>query len=243
MTSPAPYALFLQVASCDARVAHLKQLAISITKQRDLKQTEIAQHLAKLELLSTSPRQLKKSIDDFELEIRSITEKLKPKLRQLELLTSEKQTLALSHEIALLRAQKEALAEQQMEQWLDYEAMREQHEKNQPLQEQWQQKAHTELQALNEQLEQTETSLANAHREHAKITALLSETWQQQYNRMKSHMPDPIVHVQNASCGGCFYPLESLVLVKTKRLEITTCSMCHRFLVYQAAPAEPLNPG
>ncbi len=234
MTIPAPYALLLQIASCDARTAQLNQLATSLEKQHNAILAEIAAHQAKQDLLANAPRQLKKSIDEFELEIKSITEKLKPKIRQLELLTSEKQTLALSHEIALLQAQKEKLVDAQMDQWLCYEAMLEQHIKDKPATDDWLEKAQGRLSESSDQIAQTETSRAKTDAEHAAVYALLPADWKQQYTRMKSQMPDPIVCVQNGSCGGCYYPLESLVLNKTKRSELATCTMCHRFLVHEA---------
>ena len=242
MTTPAPYALLLEIAFRDSRILYLKQHGVSLVKQRDAKEAEIVAHNAQQELLTKIPRQLKKSIDDLELQIRTLSDQLKTKTRQLELITSEKQSLALVQEVTLFTQKKNKLVDTQMEQWLNCESLIEQLKTSQERHAIWLEQATAELRNLQAQLEHNMQDLAETENDLIRFVALLTDDWLAQYTRMKLHMQDPIVQVQNGACGGCFYPLQTMVLLKTKRSELGVCTLCHRFLVHSLPPVQPIVP-
>ncbi len=232
MATPAPHALLLHIASCDALIAHHEHHIATLTKQLQQQQTQLdaaeAEH-------ATAPKKLiamKKAIDDLELELRSIDEDLKHKHRQLSIITAEKQLRALEHEIAMLSRKKETLNDLQVDQWLAYETFQHEQISQNPLVDSQLEKLRVTVASLQQDIEQTQSLLATTQEEQQALVNLFDDHWAPIYKRMKIHMQDPVVIVQKDSCGGCFYPLQAQMLIKLRHNEVITCMLCNRLLVY-----------
>ena len=236
MATPAPHALLLHIASCDALIAHHEHHLVTVAKQ--LQQQQIDLETAETEH-STVPKKLmamKKAIDDLELELRSIDDDLKHKNRQLDVITAEKQLRALEHEIAMLTRKKEDLNDLQVDQWLAYETFQHEQITQTPVVGNHLEKLRLAVSSLEQDIDRTKIALATAQEEQRALVNLFDDHWLPIYQRMKMHMPDPIVLVQKDSCGGCFYPLQAQMLIKLRHNEVITCMLCNRLLVY-APPA------
>jgi predicted nucleic acid-binding Zn-ribbon protein len=241
MATPAPHALLLHIALCDALIAHLEHHLHTITKQLQEQQVVLAN--AEIEHAS-EPKKLvamKKAIDELELELRCIDDDLKQKTKQLDVVTAVKQQQALEHEIAMLIRKKESINDLQVDQWLAYEVAQQAQSLQSPLADEQLNKLRTSLQMMHDDISSTNAKLVEAHAEHATLAALFDEHWQTVYQRMKATMADPVVLVQKDACGGCFYPLQTAVLVRVRQQDVLSCTMCNRLLIYAPQPS-PISP-
>ena len=236
MATPAPHALLLHIASCDALIAHHEHHLITITKQLHQQEAELEAAEAEHSSMPKKLMAMKKAIDDLELELRTIDDDLKHKNRQLDVITAEKQLRALEHEIAMLTRKKETLNDLQVDQWLAYETVQHEQVTQSPAVDNELEKRKLAVTALAQDIEQTKIATATAQEELLALINILDDHWLPVYQRMKIHIPDPIVLVQKDSCGGCFYPLQAQMLIKLRHSEVITCTLCNRLLVY-APPA------
>lgn len=232
MATPAPHALLLHIASSDALIAHLNHHLITATQQ--LLQQQAALEIAETEHAAMPKKLLamKKAIDDLELELRTLDDDLKHKNRSLDVVTAEKQLRALEHEIAMLTRKKESLNDLQVDQWLAYETVQHEQLAKNPVVDNQLEALRIAINTLTQDVEQTKIALKTAHEEQQALVNLFDDHWLPVYQRMKTHIQDPIVLVQKDSCGGCFYPLQAQMLIKLRHNEVLTCSLCNRLLIY-----------
>ena len=165
MATPAPHALLLHVASCDALIAHLEHHLSTVTKQ--LHELQLVLNAAETEY-STGPKKLiamKKAIDELELELRTINDDIKQKNRQLDVVTATKQLQALEHEVAMLIRKKEQINDLQVEQWLAYEVAQQNQTAQSPLVDQQLETLRAAVNALQRDVEQTNDKLGKKYRQ------------------------------------------------------------------------------
>ena len=240
MATPAPHALLLHIASCDALIAHLEHHLNTITKQLHEQQITLARGEEEHSSVPKKLTAMKKAIDELELELRTIDEDFKQKNRQLDVITATKQLQALEHEVAMLIRKKESINDLQVDQWLAYEAAMQTQAVQTPVADEHLCKLSSGINDLLHDIEKTNLGLAEAHEEHANLAALFDDHWQAIYQRMKAHINNPVVIVQKDACGGCFYPLQVQMLIKLRHSEVLSCGLCSRLLIH--APLVPLIP-
>ncbi len=243
MATPAPHALLLHIASCDALIAHLKHHITTTTKQ--LLEQQLILEAAETEQ-SSIPKKImamKMAIDKLELELRVIDEELKHKNVQLDVVTASKQLRALEHEVAMLMRKKDEINDLQVDQWLAYETFQQENVIETPIADHELEKLRLTVNALAHDIDCTNSALLAAQEEHQTLVQLFTDDWLALYQRMKAHISDPVVLVQKDACGGCFYPLQAQMLIKLRHNDVISCTLCNRFLIYAPTVASvPTTP-
>ena len=218
------------LAATAKQLTDSQQLCISFTEQ-------IKELNAKNQDFSHQISEKKKNLHELEVTVQALRDEINRKHAATHTVTTQKQQHALEHELKVLEEELEAVSDEQVDILYALEDVSKQYDAFVPT-------MHTTRQQLEQQLVTTQAhcvalqeELVTGKARHLELEAALPGEWQTRYLAMKKKLSDPIVPVRNDACGGCYYPLQPNVLVKTRHGEIISCTICNRMVF-----AEPPTP-
>ena len=222
------------LAATAKQLSDSQQLCISFTDQireLDAKNSDFSHQIS----------EKKKNLHELEVTVQALRDEIKRKHAATHTVTTQKQQHALEHELKVLEEELEAVSDEQVDILYALEEVSKQYDA-------FLSTMHSTRQHLEQQLSITQAhcvalkeELVKGKAGHLELEAALPEEWQKRYMAMKKKLDDPIVPVRNDACGGCFYPLQPNVLVKTRHGEIISCSICNR-MVFAEPPAPAPQP-
>ncbi|MBI2352707.1 hypothetical protein HYV11_00500 [Candidatus Dependentiae bacterium] len=175
-------------------------------------------------------KELKKSFDLEELQVKDLQEKEKNQIAVMNQLKHQKEIDAATKQLEHFRFDRNKHEKKLMQIWNAYQSLEKELEqfqvsydskvaetKDEILKEE---KA---LQALQEQLKD------HSGQRQSKIS-LLPEEWMGFYENMRGRVPNPVVPVLQDSCSACFYLISSRDLQLLRQQELVLCKDCYRFL-------------
>lgn len=229
-----PFFKFIDYVNLDGQLTSTRKAFENNTLTLDRLQLEHDERKIIFERLRTQVHDLRKQIDEKELELKILRDRERTKRDHLESVSSPKEYTSLNNELANLERTKREHEDAIIELWQQREQTEAALAEQQKLYEQYtndveQQKI--KLASEHEQLKVQRDSLIHHLEETAKqVYPPLLE----QYISMKGTVPNPAVPVIDGACSACFYVITANDLTAIKRHKLVQCKECYRILFSNA---------
>lgn len=226
--------MFIDYVNLDAQLTSARKALENNTLSLDHLQLEHDERKVIFERLRTQVHDLRKQIDEKELELKMLRDRERTKKDQLESVSSPKEYMSLNNELANLERAKSVHEDAIIELWQQRENAEAELTEQQKLYEQYLNdvaKRKDELHSERLQLEvQRDTVMQRLEIVAKQVYPPLFE----QYTNMKATVPNPAVPVIDGACSACFYVVTANDLNAIKRHKLVQCKECYRLLFSMA---------
>lgn len=239
-----PFSSFITLIALDQEIRTLHEAIAQLKSESETYLTQKQELTDRLTQFKQHVRDLRKKVDEQELEIKSLDEQERAKKEQMDTATSSKQLMPLKKEIDRLKQAQHQTENDLMAIWNKLEiATKElaQQEKNYDAKIE---ELHTLINSEQEKVVALSSQLEQKKKERPTKEAGVPEEWLEKYTHMRMRVADPVVPVMRNGCSACFYTITDQELMRLKRRAIVQCKGCFRLLYIKEimeAQAEPLN--
>ena len=234
-----PFTAFIDLIQLDQKIrtAHddisrLKQNIQDVLSQKQ-------EFVTRLEQFKQHVKELKKSIDSYELEIKVLDAKEKKKRAQFEQATNIKEYQPLKREIDQLKHAQNEVEANLMSVWNKYELAQKELEEQQQVFDQKMQEFNTTIDQYQNSIQQLQQQLDTLHKDRPLKEVGVPSEWLDKYTHMRMQVSDPVVPVLRGGCSACFYTITQQELLRLKRKALVQCKGCFRLLYMQEAMDMP----
>ena len=175
---------------------------------------------------------LRKIVDEHELEMRSLDEQEKAARERSERATTTKEYQSFKKECDQFKNLQHEHEEVLMAAWNTFEGAKKNFDAKTAV-------LNDKKAALVLQIEEYEKKKQSMYDQIAQLTVTRSgyvqhipEEWFDKYSRMRSIVPNPVVPVVAGTCGGCSYLLRMQTMMSLDLKKMIECSGCYR-LIYK----------
>lgn len=230
-----PFEQFIALVEVDQKINSLNSSISSHQKKIEALRTELAVNKQVCEKAKTKFDQMRKEVDDKELEMKILDQQESEKKTRLDNVASHKEYQSLKAEIDQLKKKQHDLEEQLMTVWNQLENAKKELDSANNLCQQQEEKLHQEIKQIEEQISKIAAQRDALLQERQQKEPLVPDEWIQKYAIMRAKVTDPVVPVINESCSACFYKVSTQDLQELKRRKLVQCKDCYRLLYLQEA--------
>ena len=225
-----PFLRFINLVTFDQKIQSLENKKLDIEREiADLKKQE-DESVRDVEDLRNRIFQLKKRVDEQELEMKILDQKEKDKKKHLEHLADYKDYQAIKSEMETIQRAQVEQEKNVLDAWNQLENAQQSFDKKNT--------AHTQyLETFHEQMKNLETKHADVDSESVALIAQrdamqenIPAEWLEKYTMMRSRVSDPVVEIFHQSCGVCSQMVTAQDMVKARRGGLLQCQTCFRLL-------------
>ena len=228
--SNTPYHEFIRLAKLD------QQLILDLAKT-DLLKSQIVELNNKVEdaakdlaLSNTMLNNLKKKIDESQLELRSIDDQLSKKNRSLQSVSSPKQYESLTHEIEAANLSKDKIENDILSWYTELDDLSNVVQIKKSDFEKFKNLADISINEKEEMVELLEKDVQKVENEWKIALSILPIEWVEKYKKMRESVKNPVVPVLSNSCSACYSGLTASELNALRHHKLINCHDCYRLL-------------
>ncbi len=235
-----PFQRFIALIAFDQSINALGQEINVAEESINANITSVNTLMSDMEEYKRRKVEAKKDVDQKELDMATLGQKQKDKMKKLESLSDHKAYKALSQEIDYIKQKQHEFEEDLIEAWKKLELAAKEYEHNKSDIKQKTDELTTKIEQEKEQKKASEIKLEQQLLMRPEKCTSLPEEWIDKYEMMRTQVTDPVVEVQNGSCDACFYAVTQQDMVRLRRKQLIQCKGCYRFLYLKEAyePAE-----
>ena len=225
-----PFLRFINLVTFDQNIQSLENQKITIATESAAIKTQQQEYTRDLDDMHKRIVQLKKRVDEQELEMKVLDQKEKEKKQRLENIADYKEYQAIKAEVEGIQRMQVDQEKSVLDAWSQLEnAQLGLTKKSTEITHQLEQ-LHIQLQELEKKSAHLYTQVADliAQREE-KETAVPAE-WLEKYTMMRARVSDPVVEIFHQSCGACSQMITSQEMVRAKHGALIQCQKCYRLL-------------
>lgn len=229
-SASSPYLAFISLARFDKQIYDMLLVCKQLTHEVDLCIQDLQHAEEHVKNSQQKVHDLRKSIDEKELELRILKEREKEVKRKLDVVAAVKEYNSLQHELEELVKTQDPLENTVLE------LLQEIDEANILLVQAVEaaKKAEKAIGLLiDDKKARRDAALAsveNLKKEREKISHLVMPEVLEQYEGMKEKVPNPAVPVMENACSACGYYITAPDLAALRRHKMVMCKDCYRFL-------------
>ncbi len=225
-----PFLRFINLVNFDQKLQSLENETITIATEVAALKKQQQDYTRDLDDLHKRVFQLKKQVDEQELEMKTLDQKEKDKKKHLENVSDYKEYQAIKTEV-------EAIQRLQIEQeQLVLDAWNKLENAELALQKKTVESV-DQIKQLQEQVQERDTKAVSLVAEINRLTAERVEKeaqvpaeWLQKYIMMRARVTDPVVEIVHQSCSACSHMITSQEMVRAKHGALIQCQKCYRLL-------------
>ncbi len=226
-----PFKLFINLIEFDQETRKLHAQIDDAIAAYAAQEHEKKMIMQEVEKAGAIYKDLRKQIDEHELEIKSLNEQEKKKQVHLESSSGDyKRYQAVKREIDQLKLDQMNTEEKLMALWNKAEIAEKEFNV-------LKEKTAGQLQVIEKKLieeqaniELKKTELEGRTQKRAPLLIGVPEEWLENYEQMSMQIADPVVPVTDDSCSGCSYAINTAELNRLRRRAIVQCKGCFRLL-------------
>lgn len=225
-----PFHRFIDLVSYDQSVNSLqKKLTLLKEKIEHFNQ----QKLDAFNLIEQAKRtvyDLCKKRDHLDFEIAMLSEKKKKTAARLSAGVSPREYESLQQQLEMLSQQVDTCEDQLIRLWQDIEIAEQKRDESIIQSKKQCSEYDRELALLNAEYVQRLQEYDTIKKERVGMLPTIPQVWIERYDAMRSRISNPVVHVQQGSCPGCFSQIPNSKKDELRRHVLVTCQGCHRIL-------------
>lgn len=225
-----PFHQFIDFVQCDDTITACLHSQASLNRDiSHLNEEKVIQNQL-LEKECALVRSLRKQLDTYELESKSLQQQKKQTEKKLEHVANPKEFHSLQAEYQQITQKLETLEEKMMAAWETLEKEQDQCHQAEQKDAHLRKEFADREKVLQEQLANSAENLTQLREERNAKAKLVKPEWLEKYESLKSHVANPVVAVKEGSCSGCFTKVPPQVAVRVHRHELVPCPTCQRIL-------------
>ncbi len=225
-----PFLRFISLVTFDQKLQSLENEKITVATEISVIKKQEEECTRDLDGMHKRVFQLKKRVDEQELEMKVLDQKEKEKKQRLEIFSDYKEYQAIKVEV-------EAIQRTQVEQEkVVLDAQNQLENAQNTLQKKTTEITH-QLEQLQKHVQELEEKAANLKAETASLIvqrekkeADVPAEWLEKYTMMRARVTDPVVEIFHQSCGACSQMITSQEMVRAKHGALVQCQKCYRLL-------------
>ncbi len=226
---------FIDLISFDKKIRVLEKDAQTLIKDALVTDNEKQNLLNILKTVDVNLHDLKKDVDNKELEMKMLEAKENELKAHLEQVRHTDEYYALKRETDALKKQQHDYEDSLLHVWAIYEsAQKEVVQKKISLD--------ARLQEISDKQQEQHDKKSSFDKQILEITAQrkvleqgIPEVWLEQYMRKRAVVDDPVVPIVSGSCSVCFYNLSPQDFIFLKKNRFLQCKECYRLLYQETA--------
>lgn len=232
-TAPSPYLAFISLARFDQQI-HEKTIKIGhLLHEIDEATQEIEVAQKRVSEAKLASQNMRKSIDEKELELKILKERERDIKRKLDVVASVKEYTSLQHEHEELTQAQDVLENTVLSLLQNYDELVVALQQAESSAADIQRNSDIRITEKKLQRAQLQEEISNIQEERVRIKPLVQPEVLQQYEIMREKVPNPAVSVKENACSSCFYAITVADMAAIRRHKMVMCKDCYRFL-YEA---------
>lgn len=212
-----------KIKSCLTQKSYFDTAITEVIKQKN-------EHAVIVEQAHQRVNQLKKTVDAQELEMKTLDAKEQAKKRILDTLSDYKECQAIKSEVDAIQRTQVEQEKIVLDAWAQLENAQNVFQKKQLESADVLQKYDDELQKIEQSKNAVSIELAELVAKREENTVGIPEEWLEKYGLMGQQVTNPVVPIEQQSCGGCYQQLTMQDIVRARHGAIMQCKKCFRLL-------------
>lgn len=225
-----PFLQFINLVSFDQKLQSLENEKTVIATEIAVIKKQQAESVRDLDDMNARIFQLKKRVDEQELEMKVLDQKEKEKKQRLENLSDYKEYQAIKTEVEAIQRMQVEQEKIVLDAWNQLENAQTTLQKKTIEGNQQLQQLQERVQELEEKAAHLQTEIANLMAQRAEKEASVPAEWLQKYTMMRARVTDPVVEIFHQSCGSCSQIITSQEMVRARHGALLQCQKCFRLL-------------
>jgi len=225
-----PFLRFIDLVNFDQKIHSLENEKKATVSEIDALKEQTKNYARDLDEMNQRIFQLKKKVDEQELEMKSLDHKEKEKKQQLDRLSDYKEYQAIKVEMETVQHMQLEQEQHVLDAWNQLENAQNSLQKKTKEHETQLQQVHEKVQELEAKFVQVSDEIATLVAERTKKEADVPAEWLEKYTMMRARVPDPVVEVFHQSCGACAQMITQQEMIRAKRGALLQCQNCFRLL-------------
>jgi predicted nucleic acid-binding Zn-ribbon protein len=225
-----PFLRFIDLVNFDQKIHSFETEKKSLISAIESVKKQEEDSARNLDEANKSIFQLKKKVDEQELEMKSLDQKEKEKKQRLERLADYKEYQGIKAEIEAVQQLQVDQEQQVLNAWNQLDSVQHLVQKKTKEHEDLLQQLHEKEQDLQAKLAQVSDNIINLSAERAEKEANVPAEWLEKYTMMRARVSDPVVEIFHQSCAACAHMITQQEMIRAKRGALLQCQHCYRLL-------------
>jgi predicted nucleic acid-binding Zn-ribbon protein len=225
-----PFLRFIDLVNFDQKIHSLETEKKSILSATASLKNQEEEYARDLDEMNKRVFQLKKKVDEQELEMKSLDQKEKDKKQRLERLADYKEYQAIKAEIEAIQQMQVDREQLVLDAWHQLENAQHSLQKKTKEHEVLLQQLHEKMQELETKAAHLSDEIANLTTQRAGKETNVPAEWLEKYTMMRARVPDPVVEIFHQSCSACSHLITQQEMIRAKRGALLQCQNCYRLL-------------
>ncbi len=225
-----PFLRFIDLVTLDKKINSLIKKIALFDKSIDAVNMQRVHHALSTEELHKKVVQLKKNVDMQELEMKVLDEKEREKKKRFDMLSDYKEYQALKNAVEAIQRLQINQEKAVLEAWNQLENVQASIERKKRESVDVYDQLDAELQKLVREKEVFSHELKQIQDERESKMVDIPLEWLEKYNTMGKTVENPVVAIEQGSCGGCYQQLVTQDLIRARRSALLQCKRCFRLL-------------
>jgi predicted nucleic acid-binding Zn-ribbon protein len=225
-----PFLRFIDLVNFDQKIHSFETEKKSLISAIESVKKQEEDSARNLDEANKSIFQLKKKVDEQELEMKSLDQKEKEKKQRLERLADYKEYQAIKVEIEAVQQLQVEQEQHVLDAWNQLENAQQTLQKKTKEHETLSQQLHEKMQELQTKLAQLSDEIVNLSAERTQKEANVPAEWLEKYTMMRARVPNPVVEIFHQSCSVCGHMITQQEMVRAKHGALLQCQTCFRLL-------------
>src|SRR5260221_694702 len=190
-----PFLRFIDLVNFDQKLQSFENEKKAIVSAIASLKTQEEEHARDLDEMNKRVFQLKKKVDEQELEMKSLDQKEKEKKQRLERLADYKEYQAIKVEVEAVQQMQVDQEQLVLDAWHQLENAQQSLQKKTKEYEHQLQQLHEKVQELQAKLAQVSDEIINLSAERTKKETNVPAEWLEKYTMMRARVSDPVVEI------------------------------------------------
>jgi predicted nucleic acid-binding Zn-ribbon protein len=225
-----PFLRFIDLVTFDQKLQSLENDIVNIDNEIVALNKQEDAFVHDLDEMHKRTNQLKKRVDEQELEMKALDQKEKDKKQLLDRLSDYKEYQGIKAEVEAIQRMQVEQEQAVLDAWNQLEnAQSAEKKKNIESVEQLQQ-LHDQRAQLEQKVAQLRVDFDSFLAQRVEKEGNVPDEWLEKYTMMRARVTDPVVEIFHQSCGACSQMITSQDFVRAKRGALIQCQKCYRLL-------------
>lgn len=225
-----PFLRFINLVTFDQKIQSLENEKIAIATEIAAIKKQQEEYARDRDDMHKRIFQLKKRVDEQELEMKVLDQKEKEKKQRLENISDYKDYQAIKAEVEGIQRTQIDQEKVVLDAWNQLENAELGFAKKSA-------EVTRQLEQLNNQAQELEQKSTLLHAEVSNLIVQRQEKeadvpaeWLEKYTMMRARVTDPVVEIFHQSCGSCSQMITSQEMLRAKHGALIQCQKCYRLL-------------
>jgi len=225
-----PFVRFISLVTFDQKIQSLENEKKAVIAEIAAIKKQAEEYTRDLDESHKRVFQLKKRVDEQELEMKILDQKEKDKKQRLENLSDYKEYQAIKGEVEAIQRIQVDQEKIVLDAWNQLENAQLADRKKST-------ETTNQLQQLHERMDELEKKIVTLQAEidslivqRTEKEATVPAEWLEKYTMMRARVSDPVVEIFHQRCGACSQMITSQEMVRAKHGALVQCQKCYRLL-------------